>query len=127
MRPSGCRSGTWVSKADLEDIFQNPRVHTDAGYHRLGDGTKVEADRVAALSTYGSYFDDEETNDQFVSNSSFPIDEAFESISIGFDCFLIPENDGTVMYSSGLPKYLHNKLNGKPLVCYRRSSGGSRS
>jgi len=101
-----------MTYADLEDIFQNPRVHTDAGYHRLGDGTKVRGNRVAALSTYGYYFEDEDILEDFVSDS-FPIDKDFESISIGFDCFFILQNDGTFMHSSGLPKGLFNKLKGR--------------
>jgi len=98
--------------ADLEDIFHNPRVHTDTGYHRLGDGVKISGDRVVALSTFGHSFKDYDTNDKFVSDD-YPIDTNFESISVGFDCFFILDNDGTTMWSSGLPVGLFKKLKGR--------------
>lgn len=101
-----------MSFSDLEDIFLHPRVHKDVGYHRLGDGTKLDSHRMVGLSTYGHNFDDEEIHDDFVSDD-FPIDENFDSISLGYDCFFILENDGTYMYSGGIPKGLHNKLWGR--------------
>jgi len=102
-----------MTYADLEDIFHNPRVHTDTGYHRLGDGVKISGDRVVALSSYGHYFEDDDTNDDFVSEHKYPIGTNFESISVGFDCFFILENDGTTMWSSGLPAGLFKKLKGR--------------
>jgi len=102
-----------MTYADLEDIFENPRVHTDGGYyHRLGDGTKVHADRVAKLSKIQHYFEDEDTLDEYESDS-FPINKNFESISVGFNCFFILKNDGNFMHTSGLPKGLYNKLKGR--------------
>jgi len=101
-----------MTKSDLKDIFQNPRVHKDVGYHRLGDGTKVDNHRMLNLSCYRFNFDDEQILDDFVSDK-FPIDNNFDSISLGFDCFFILENDGTFMFSSGLPKGLHKKLWGR--------------
>ena len=98
--------------ADLEDIFRNPRVHKDVGYHRLGDGTKLDSDRIENLSCYRYNFDDEEILDQFVSDN-YPIDERFDSISVGFDCFFILKNDGDFMFSFGIPKGLHDKLWGR--------------
>ena len=102
-----------MTYADLEDIFDNPRVHTDTGYHRLGDGVKISGDRVAELSMYGHNFENDDINNEFVSNDDYPIDTNFESISLGFDCFFILENDGSTMWSSGLPDGLHKKLKGR--------------
>jgi len=102
-----------MTYADLEDIFDNPRVHTDTGYHRLGDGVKISGDRVAELSMYGHNFENDDIHNEFLNNDYYPIDTNFESISLGFDCFFILENDGTTMWSSGLPDGLYKKLKGR--------------
>jgi len=88
-------------------------VHTDTGYHRLGDGVKISGDRVAELSMYGHNFENDDIHNEFLSDDYYPIDTNFESISLGFDCFFILENDGTTMWSSGLPDGLHKKLKGR--------------
>eukprot|EP00092_Neocalanus_flemingeri_P105445 GFUD01135157.1.p1 GENE.GFUD01135157.1~~GFUD01135157.1.p1 ORF type:complete len:328 (+),score=83.51 GFUD01135157.1:46-1029(+) len=101
-----------MTYADLQDIFSNPRVHKDVGYHRLADGTKQDCHRMQRLSCYEYNFDDEDIVDQFVSDE-FPISENFDSISLGYDCFFILQSDGSFMFSSGIPKGLHNKLWGR--------------
>jgi len=95
---------------DLKEIFEDPRTHTSKGYHRIPNSRlKYNEDRSMANPSSMYLFQDEDTMDFFKNITK----EGIDSISVGCNGFVILYTDGETAWSSGLPKHLHNKLNGR--------------
>ena len=95
---------------DLKEIFDDPRTHTSKSYHRIpNSGKKYNEDRALADPSSMRLFQDEDTMEFFDEVTK----EGIDSISVGYNCFIILYTDGDTAWSSGLPKHLHNKLKGR--------------
>jgi len=99
---------------DLKDIFCDPQTHTNRGYHRIGrSGTILDQGIVKITPDVHYRFKGEHTMDDFFGEVT---KKGVDSISFGYNSFIILYSDGSTAWAGEIPIGLKNKLRGRQSV-----------